>query len=577
MAIPRDSRNGDDESMNTDLAPPSVGPISFPLIVNEPSPQEGGPAETVDNGAGSNNGHGEDPNPNGDVSADAPENKSSKDKRREKKKELKKQKRREKRREKRNDKQGDSPDSVQLEAEDLPSQQETNEDGEPDDAPPDEPKRHSQGPRAELKKRVKDYFKAMLDGQRNAELSEGSITARAREKAPQPPETISPRGPAALCANSPMNDGRRKNEDKDGQTDGAQPPYATVSDASILTATKERPCDSPASADVPDEHTRGRSPPPQVDDEQGASSPAEAAQVQLPPLWVTPLDDDELRFAPFYDEDFSKPTGESAADINARDQIRRCELLFGRPLTEEERETIRLQYAAMGQRHAPNEQSKRSVILPAPANEAAAVLDTTDAVCDALRIRIAELDSEIDGLGSRQEALEDTNVSNLMRLDGAKADIEQLKRQKRDHEARIASLASELQAVKADLRVLEARIQTPIEESDPETAAAHNEPARDNNQQQDERPHQPEQQPRQAGGFINVWLFVLAAFVLHWVVTTAVLHSARLTDGYGPFINGGYNGLASVLIFGSWFQVLAFCLAMGHFYHVALSVLLPRR
>jgi hypothetical protein len=114
-----------------------------------------------------------------------------------------------------------------------------------------------------------------------------------------------------------------------------------------------------------------------------------------------PLDADELRLAHYYDEDFSKPTGESTADIMVRDQIRRCELLLGRPLTEEQREIIRSRYASMGQRHAPNEQSEQSAIQPAPADEEEA-LDTPDAVCNALRTCVAQLDSQIEALGSRR-------------------------------------------------------------------------------------------------------------------------------------------------------------------------------
>jgi hypothetical protein len=113
--------------------------------------------------------------------------------------------------------------------------------------------------------------------------------------------------------------------------------------------------------------------------------------------------------------------------------------------------------------------------------------------------------------------------------------------------------------VKTDLRVLEARI-TPIQDS--ETPAEH-EPGRDKRQQ-----------IRRAGRLISGFLFLLAGFLLLYLVATAALHNARLTDGYGPFINGGYNGLASVLIFGSWPQVVAFSLAIGHCYHVGLSVLL---
>jgi hypothetical protein len=45
---------------------------------------------------------------------------------------------------------------------------------------------------------------------------------------------------------------------------------------------------------------------------------------------------------------------------------------------------------------------------------------------------------------------------------------------------------------------------------------------------------------------------------LVWVVTEAMLHSNRLSDGFGPFINGGYSGLGSVVIFGTWTKFSVF-------------------
>lgn len=51
---------------------------------------------------------------------------------------------------------------------------------------------------------------------------------------------------------------------------------------------------------------------------------------------------------------------------------------------------------------------------------------------------------------------------------------------------------------------------------------------------------------------------MLSLTVLVWVVTESMLHSKRLTDGYGPYLNAGYNGLQSVVIFRSWGQFLMF-------------------
>jgi hypothetical protein len=50
----------------------------------------------------------------------------------------------------------------------------------------------------------------------------------------------------------------------------------------------------------------------------------------------------------------------------------------------------------------------------------------------------------------------------------------------------------------------------------------------------------------------NTSYVVVAITALVWLVTEGMLHSKRLSEGYGPFINGGYNGLGSVVIFGTW-------------------------
>ncbi|KAK4240214.1 hypothetical protein C8A03DRAFT_42255 [Achaetomium macrosporum] len=291
------------------------------------------------------------------------------------------------------------------------------------------------------------------------------------------------------------------------------------------------------------------------------------AQTQLPPIFITPADADDARLAPFYEEGFPK-SGESVVDVIVRDQVRRSELLLGRPLTEKERECIRTAYEGMGQRHAPNEQSEPSTLHSPPAG--AGVENTPEAICDALRILVAQLENKIGALETRLETAEKGSVSDRNLLDGAWADIAKLKLQKRDAEVRIASLENELQTVKTDLRELETRI-TANEESEAETDR---EPDVDTHHQ-DERPHQPGQQPQQANRF-SLWGIAITILILQWTVTGAVLHSNRLTDGYGPYVNGGYNGLGSVLIFGSWIQVLAFAFAIGNLYHLVLSIALRR-
>ncbi|GAB1316231.1 hypothetical protein MFIFM68171_06441 [Madurella fahalii] len=58
-------------------------------------------------------------------------------------------------------------------------------------------------------------------------------------------------------------------------------------------------------------------------------------------------------------------------------------------------------------------------------------------------------------------------------------------------------------------------------------------------------------------------LTLLAFLMLFWTVTSAMVHSQRLTGGaYGPYVNGGYNGLGSVAVFDSWTSFWTMALAM---------------
>lgn len=72
-----------------------------------------------------------------------------------------------------------------------------------------------------------------------------------------------------------------------------------------------------------------------------------------------------------------------------------------------------------------------------------------------------------------------------------------------------------------------------------------------------------QRQAPQARTLVPNLLATVAALVgLVWTVTEAMLHSKRLTDGYGPYLSGGYNGLQSVVIFGSWTEFLLFNFAV---------------
>ncbi|KAL2022013.1 hypothetical protein VTK56DRAFT_6253 [Thermocarpiscus australiensis] len=68
---------------------------------------------------------------------------------------------------------------------------------------------------------------------------------------------------------------------------------------------------------------------------------------------------------------------------------------------------------------------------------------------------------------------------------------------------------------------------------------------------------------RRGLGCLRVFAALAAFVALTWTVMEAVVHSRRLTHGYGPYINGGYNGLQSVATFGSWTAFCVFSFAIS--------------
>jgi hypothetical protein len=59
-------------------------------------------------------------------------------------------------------------------------------------------------------------------------------------------------------------------------------------------------------------------------------------------------------------------------------------------------------------------------------------------------------------------------------------------------------------------------------------------------------------------GLLGVVFTLICLVGLVWSIMGAMLHSKRYTDGYGPYLNKGYNGLQSVVVFQSWIQFLWF-------------------
>lgn len=159
--------------------------------------------------------------------------------------------------------------------------------------------------------------------------------------------------------------------------------------------------------------------------------------------------------------------------------------------------------------------------------------------------------------------------------------------------AQLDEQAEQLNALTEEVRALHDRTSTllvavarifGIDEEDAPAGSSSNNP-RDLSppptpQQQQEQAAQPQPQQRQqqqpdphtilvpdgtippshhtnSNSALNNLLTLLALAALVWTVATAALHSARLSDGLGPYVNGGYNGLGGVAVFGSWTSLLA--------------------
>ncbi|KAL2162391.1 hypothetical protein VTH06DRAFT_7304 [Thermothelomyces fergusii] len=263
------------------------------------------------------------------------------------------------------------------------------------------------------------------------------------------------------------------------------------------------------------------------------------------------LSDEDACFAPFSGEGAPRP-GDSRTDVMIRDQIARCEAIRGERLSDEEKEVIRSYYREMNQRRAPRETSERSKVYQAtklakPGGLAGRSGSNSD--IDASSNRgihggsspasggvIAEMsdDDSDDGDGSK---VQPSKLLNMVR--GLETRVEDANKQRmrdqQEMEKRIGKLEKELEDVKAALK------KPRVGGSDSDTGAAACTRGG---------------QAARAG--LNTTLIVVAMAVLVWLVTEAMLHSKRLSDGYGPFINGGYNGLASVAIFGTWTQFTLF-------------------
>ncbi|KAL2198182.1 hypothetical protein P885DRAFT_76889 [Corynascus similis CBS 632.67] len=323
------------------------------------------------------------------------------------------------------------------------------------------------------------------------------------------------------------------------------------------------------------------------------------------PLFLR-LSDNDARFMPFSGDGAQLP-GDLWADSMIRDQIVRCEAIRGRALSDADKNVIRAYYAEMSQRRAPHEDPEPSTVYSADELAAWAGYDCgggSNVSNESNRTRSsrgydgrwvppavaspgpwvppsattgnnnnkkhdAEIASTVRGLEARlnnaEAELEDSRRQRALGdelLDTACKNIGDLMREKHVAEDKFKTLTRELQAVRDQLAKengTEPPFGTSISGSDPPQVVR--------------CPH-PLPMPRQPqhiqSGWINVYLVMLAITLWVWLVTEAMLHSKRLSDGTGPFINGGYNGLGSVVIFGTWKKFIIFNVASTYLGVVAV-------
>ncbi|AEO59233.1 hypothetical protein MYCTH_94734 [Thermothelomyces thermophilus ATCC 42464] len=371
-----------------------------------------------------------------------------------------------------------------------------------------------------------------------------------------------PEKPSHAGSSDPVRiDGRVDggDEEKDNEDDQALEPSAAALPYTPKETGKQGGDPGRKSGEVPSPDTgspsRARSP--AIGRPALSVSPPTAtcgAEDRPPPLFLI-LSDEDARFAPFSGEGAPRP-GESRTDVMVRDQIARCEAIRGQPLNDEEKEVIRSYYREMNQRRAPRETSE-----PTKVHSVAELAKLEDLAGP------PGSNSEADGSSNRgihggsspasdggvpgvtnDDYDDDSNTVQPSKLLNMIRDLEarfkdaagQLMREKQETEKRLEKLEKELQDVRAVLN------EPAVGGSGSDSGAAG-------------YTHAWGGQALQANGLSFTPTLVVAAMVaLVWLVTEAMLHSKRLSDGYGPFINGGYNGLASVVVFGTWTQFILF-------------------
>ncbi|KAK4133799.1 hypothetical protein BT67DRAFT_478413 [Trichocladium antarcticum] len=250
---------------------------------------------------------------------------------------------------------------------------------------------------------------------------------------------------------------------------------------------------------------------------EAASTPDPAPAAQQSFFFI-PTDDP--RIAP---HSTTPIPGESPTSYRIRDQITRSEHLLGRRLTAAERDGI--------------ETLQRELATPL---ELSATDPTTPGSPE------ADLPPDMSHYTPGQR-------------------IEQLEAAVGFLEGRLVALMSEMDHHRSAFLVLESRV---------DGAGARAGGARSGWFGGGQKQPQQQQQLWSRGRDWSVGWIVLCLISLVWIVMEGVLHSRRFSDGYGPYLNKGYNGLQSVVVFHSWPQFLWLAVAVMFLgYHSVSGVL----
>ena len=370
----------------------------------------------------------------------------------------------------------------------------------------------------------------------------------------QPPTTKSHNGKAGSLVKGPDSPMGKENDDQDKEVDKTQGPSLSELNTTELPPAHEEIPES-RDQDEHDSYKNSRSRPPSTGSGHTTSAPWESPPyTHQAPIFFMP-DTEDAGFAPFWSSDGSPPQGETLADIYADDQIRRTERQIG-PLSNAMRDRIRAHFAERAQgNHAPSETSEPDSEQTAPLllgsdaePSSSAANPSSDGSSFAMRRgrrtsqvanpaiayrhdgQATDLSRRVDELSINFTSSEEERIKDQRILDDTVDEVTQLRQRQEETDKKLAAIADELKDLKKWQRA---------------------------QRQQQQQPRSPPQAGRPSFAAVAA-----AGVVLVWLVAEAMLHSKRLSEGYGPFVNGGFNGLGSVVVFGTWGRFLGFSVAM---------------